>query len=198
MVQTKKNQNLFPMFANLSPDLKKPQFRSLHICTHLSIYLTLISATCKPWTCWTLSVSESTLSWPAPSHSLSLCFGMAAILMSWPSPASDGPAPVSRQSPVENIAHFTVWVGRCWIILISSLVDFSISRPSNCAQTSQNVHYYVSGYPNKKTVRCLIALKTADDQNHWNKASRWMLWGAKAVPSGPVTSCSCITAHVIE
>lgn len=101
--------------------------------THSSIHVTIHAA---------LQV-VSALSWPTKTPSLSLCFGMAAILMSWPSPANDGPALVSLQSQVENIVHFTVWAGHYWIILISPFVDFSISRPGVLyTQTSQDVYYY--------------------------------------------------------
>lgn len=39
------------------------------------------------------------------------------------------PAMVSQPSPVENSVHLNVGVGHYWIILISSFVDFRISRP---------------------------------------------------------------------
>lgn len=110
-----------------------------------------------------LSVFQSPLlSWPATAHSLSLCFGMAAILVSWPSPASDGPAPVSQQSPVENIVHFTVWAGHYWIILISSFVDFSLSRPG-VLYTDRTGCLLLCFLCIWTKIRCSIAFQTADD-----------------------------------
>lgn len=70
--------------------------------------------------------SQKQHSWPVATLSLSLCSGMAAIVMSWPSPTSDGPALVSQRFQVENIVHFAVWVGLPWVALIPFFCGFKL------------------------------------------------------------------------
>lgn len=70
---------------------------------------------------WTLP----TLSWPTSTSSLSSCFGTVVFWCA----GQTQPAMVSQPSPVENTVHLNVGVGHYWIILISSFVDFRISRP---------------------------------------------------------------------
>lgn len=69
--------------------------------------------------------SLPTLSWPTSTSSLSSCFGTVVFRCA----GQTQPAMVSQPSPVENTVHFNVGVGHYWIILISSFVDFRISRP---------------------------------------------------------------------